>query len=84
MGTGQVTDTFVAEPAKLMPGTEPSPGRTSNYADGAGPSATVADALTLPSKLFDAIRNVCHARHPLSGALSNTPLGWQLNVAGCG
>jgi len=75
----QVSDTFVAEPTELMSGMQSFAVRTPNDANKAGPSATVADTLTLPSKLLDAIRSVCHPCHPLSGAIGNTLVGGQLN-----
>jgi hypothetical protein len=69
---GEVAGTVAAEPTELMPDMQPFPVVPVNRPDDSGPSATVADTLPLPPKLFDAIRSVCHHCHPLSVAISIT------------
>jgi hypothetical protein len=75
-----VVHTFLAQTAKTVPGLQ-DPAVTSSYdADGARPSATVADAVSLSPELLDANRDLFHACHPLSGAIGITLFGRQLNM----
>jgi len=45
----EVADTLAAESAEVVSGVKDHPVMPANSADGPGPSATVADALSLPS-----------------------------------
>jgi hypothetical protein len=79
--TINVGDTFTTQTPKTVPSLQKSPVVSANFADHAGPPATVADALSLPPELLDAIRNICHRCHPFSGAIAITLTDWQLNMA---
>jgi hypothetical protein len=75
-----IADTFLAQAAKTVPGLQDPAVSSAHFADQAGPSAAVADALSLSPELLDAIRHVIHACHPLSGAIAITLFGRQLNM----
>ena len=70
-----------AQTAKTVSGFQDPALMSANLADHAGPSAAVADTLSLPPEFPDAIRDVCHPCHPLSGAIAITLVGAQLNMA---
>jgi len=75
-----VVDAFFAQTAKTVTGSQDPALTSPNLSDYAGPSATVANTLSLPPEFPDAIRDICHPCHPLSGAIAITPSGRQLNM----
>ena len=81
MRSQNVVDAFFAQTAKTVTGSQDPALTSPNLSDYAGPSATVANTLSLPPEFPDAIRDICHPCHPLSGAIAITLLGAPLNMA---